>query len=254
MGSHALPHGSKTGARRAARGQARAKLRALRTPAGRRDFLGRMRSAMAASIVYLMCVGLFRAPVEGLGFTATLGFYALCVVPLAVLVPAAYLARKLAMQLSLGLLPRPRWHYLLFALGYLAVAVGGAAAGNVEGQRSVIGGYVLWLAPVMVVVLAALEGGFLVRRLWSKQGGTRPRRWLILLAAFICLAVVVGWAVLARPDRAWVEHATDQVAVFGAVATVAMLGRGLCPGRARRLFWRYQPRWLDAAPEAIHRW
>jgi hypothetical protein len=112
------------------------------------------------------------------------------------------------------------------------------AAGYVLGYARTIGAAALLLG-VFVVVIVSLDD--FARRLVGRMAGPRPRwQYLLLAAGYGCVA---GLALFLAAGRGAGLAASiwGTAGVWAGLAWLVMLGRAVCPGRARRVFWRHLP-------------
>jgi hypothetical protein len=117
-----------------------------------------------------------------------------------------------------------------------------------------------WLAGAVSVAVhvAAGVGALVVMLLLATlakalAGRPVPRpRWhyAVLSAAYLGCAAgvyVVGAAALAASG--WAGSVIAVLLAWSVAGAIAMFGRAIFRGRARRLFWWYQPQWLSSSSD-----
>jgi hypothetical protein len=127
-------------------------------------------------------------------------------------------------------------------------------AGGADGRqvldmaRYVVGSVVFTVAFVLVLIPMYLRA----EKLRQAQAAPRPRwqylmfaaGWMAMGGGLIAVGLLLG---LSRPDPGWPARACVATGVWIAVFGLGMLGRAVCWGRVRALFWWYRPLWIPDA-------
>jgi len=79
----------------------------------------------------------------------------------------------------------------------------------------------------------------------------RPRsHYAVLSAAYLgCAAGVYVVGAAAMAANGWAGNVTAVLLAWSVAAAIAMFGRAIFRGRARRLFWWYRPPWLSSSSD-----
>lgn len=126
---------------------------------------------------------------------------------------------------------------------------GGTAGRQVlDMAGSVVGSVLFTVAFLLVLTPVYLRA----EKLRQAQAAPRPRwQYLMITAGWMAIAGgVIGAGLmlgLSRADPGWPARACAATGVWFAVFGLGMLGRAVCWGRVRTLFWWYRPLWIPDA-------